>query len=140
MSGPGSGAVVLAAGERLRGRRVLIADDAAINRMVVERALRREGADVAQAEHGREALDRLEAEPRGFDAVLMDIQMPVMDGLAATRAIRRDPRWTGLKVIALTAGVLSEERDAALSAGADDFLSKPVDLGEMISRLIPPVA
>ncbi len=138
-----SEATIPSSGTRLRGLRVLVADDAAINRLVVERALRREGAEVALAEHGQAALDRLAAEARDFDAVLMDIQMPVMDGLAAIRAIRENPRWARLKVIALTAGVLIEERDAALSAGADDFLSKPVDLGAMIdqlARLMPPAS
>jgi len=69
--------------------------------------------------------------------VLMDIQMPVMDGLTATREIRQDPALSGLPVIALTAGVLAEERQAALDAGADDFLAKPLDLKQMNTVLAP---
>ena len=73
---------------------------------------------------------------RHFDAVLMDIQMPVMDGLAATRAIREQLGLADLPIIALTAGVLTEQRRQALEAGANDFLAKPVDLGELVAALL----
>ena len=73
--------------------------------------------------------------PDDFDVVLMDIQMPVMDGLTATRAIRRHPGLQRLPVIALTAGVLPEERQAALDAGMTDFLTKPIDLAHMLTLL-----
>jgi len=75
--------------------------------------------------------------PDGFDLVLMDVQMPVMDGLTATREIRQDPALAALPVIALTAGVLPDEQQAALAAGVSDFLNKPLDLEqvpEMLSR------
>ena len=123
------------AGERLAGLRVLLVDDNRINLMVAGKALEREGARVETAGDGQQALDRLRAGPTDFDAVLMDIQMPVMDGLTATREIRRDDGLSGLPVVALTAGVLPEERQAALDAGIDDVLNKPLELDTMTSTL-----
>jgi len=117
--------------------RVLAVDDNRINLTVVQRALELEGAMVSLAADGLQALQRLRSQPGQFDVVLMDIQMPVMDGLTATREIRQDPALSGLPVIALTAGVLAEERQAALDAGADDFLAKPLDLKQMNTVLAP---
>ena len=97
-------------GPRFAGLRLLVADDNQINRFLAERVLTREGARVVLVNDGLQAVDALLAEPQGFDAVLMDIQMPVMDGLAATRAIRQELKLTALPVIALTAGVMPEER------------------------------
>jgi CheY-like chemotaxis protein len=82
----------------------------------------------------------LREKPTGFDAVLMDIQMPIMNGLEATRAIRTKLGLTDLPVIALSAAVMAEERQEALDAGVDDFLPKPMDLdqmAEMIRRHCP---
>jgi CheY-like chemotaxis protein len=87
------------------------------------------------AEDGQQALQRLKTQPQAFDAVLMDIQMPVMDGLTATRLIRDDSQLKTLPVFALTAGVLDEEREAALAAGVNDFLTKPVDLDQLAATL-----
>ena len=129
------------AGPRLAGLRILVADDNGINLMLAERVLKKEGAEVTTARDGQQALDRLRESPGAFDLVLMDIQMPVMDGLTATRAIRADSALAGLPVIALTAGVLPEERQAALEAGVNDFLPKPLDLhrmAEMIRGYCPP--
>jgi CheY-like chemotaxis protein len=84
---------------------------------------------------GQQALDCLRANPQGFDLVLMDIMMPVMDGLAATRAIRGEPQLKTLPVIALTAGVLAEEKQSALDAGVNDFLPKPMDRDLMASMI-----
>jgi PAS domain S-box-containing protein len=123
------------AGERLAGMRVLLVDDNRINLMVATKALEREGARVETAGDGQQALDRLRAGPGDFDVVLMDIQMPVMDGLTATREIRRDAALAGLPVIALTAGVLPEEHQAALDAGINDVLNKPLELDKMTSTL-----
>ncbi|GAB6047933.1 hypothetical protein JCM19379_17600 [Methyloparacoccus murrellii] len=116
---------------QLRGLRILAVDDNRTNRLLAERALALTGADVMLAVNGEEALEHLRANPEAFDMVLMDIQMPVMDGLAATRAIRQHDALTHLPVIALTAGVLPEERDAALAAGMDDFLTKPLDIQQL---------
>jgi PAS domain S-box-containing protein len=119
----------------LAGLRVLLVDDSALNRKVAERALHLAGASVLQAADGQQALDSLRSNPRDVDLVLMDIQMPVMDGLTATREIRKDPALSPLPVIALTAGVLPEERQAALDAGVNDFLPKPLDLKQMREML-----
>jgi PAS domain S-box-containing protein len=112
----------------LHGLRVLAVDDNRINLMVAGKALEQLGILAETAGDGQQALDRLRAGPTDFDAVLMDIQMPVMDGLTATREIRRDPALRHLPVIALSAGVLPEEREAALAAGVNDFLGKPLKL------------
>lgn len=122
-------------GNRQPGLRVLAVDDNRINLFMLERALKLEGAIVILAADGQQALQTLRANPHGFDVVLMDIQMPVMDGLTATRAIREDPDIAMLPVIALTAGVLAEEREKALAAGFTDFIAKPVNLEEMVALL-----
>jgi CheY-like chemotaxis protein len=127
----------LPVGPQLTGLRVLAVDDSRLNLMVVERALKGEGASVKLAADGQQALQILKAQPQAFDVVLMDIQMPVMDGLTATREIRKDSALAGLPVIALTAGVLPEERQAALDAGVNDFLAKPLDLQTMTAMLAP---
>ncbi len=120
---------------RLSGLRFLVVDDSRLNREVVERMLKSEGASVAMAGDGQQALQYLRTRGEAFDAVLMDIQMPVMDGLAATHAIRSELGLVDLPVIALTAGVLTEQRQQAYDAGADDFLAKPVDLEELVAVL-----
>ena len=122
-------------GPRLGGLHILAVDDNRLNLMVLEKALMNEGADVTLAADGQQALQVLGARPGDFEVVLMDIQMPVMDGLTATRAIRNDPGLCHLPVIALTAGVLPEERQAALDAGVDGFLTKPLDLKQMLATL-----
>lgn len=123
-------------GQRLAGRRFLVVDDSHINRDLTARVLEWEGAETVTANDGRQALDLLGADPRGFDAVLMDVQMPVMGGLTAIRTIRRELGLTGLPVVAVTADVLYDERQKALDAGADDFLAKPVTLEEMVAMLL----
>ncbi|MFM8444171.1 MAG: response regulator [Methylococcus sp.] len=116
---------------------MLAVDDNRINLMVIERALQQEGACVTRAENGQQALDRLRAAPEDFDVVLMDIQMPIMDGLTATRAIREDPVLASLPVVALSAGALVEEREAAFRAGVNDFMAKPMKIKDMKVVLKP---
>ncbi len=122
-------------GPRLSGLRCLVADDIPINRLVIEQMLSREGASATLAADGQQALQYLEAEPNAFAAVLMDVQMPVMDGLSATRAIRNELGLKDLPVIALTAGVLPEQRQQTKEAGCTDFLTKPVDLEALVAML-----
>ena len=122
-------------GVSLAGLRVLIVDDSAINRAVAQRALKLAGVVVTLANDGEQALSRLREQPRGYDVVLMDIQMPVMDGLTATRAIRQDPVLADLPVLALSAGVLEEERESARAAGMNDFITKPLDLKQLNAAL-----
>ena len=124
-------------GPRLTGLRVLVIDDSALNRLLVERALRQEGALPTLAGDGQQSLQILKARPDAVDVALMDIQMPVMDGLEATRAIRADAALARLPVIAFTAGVMAEDRKAAEAAGVDGFLAKPVDIRCLVSTLAP---
>ena len=123
------------AGKRLAGLRFLVVDDHHWNRDVVQQALEREGAGVTLAADGQQALDALRAGLGDFAAVLMDIQMPVMDGLTATRAIRGELAQPDLPVLAFSAGVLADQRQEASAAGVNDFLAKPVDLEEMVAML-----
>jgi CheY-like chemotaxis protein len=88
---------------------------------------------VSVARNGQEALDVLGRED--FDAVLMDCQMPVMDGYAATRALRRQPQRQTLPVIAMTANAMVGDRDAALAAGMNDHIAKPININEMFATL-----
>jgi CheY-like chemotaxis protein len=122
-------------GPRLSGIHCLVVDDTRMNRLIVEQMLSKEGARATLAVDGQQAVQYLQAEPNAFDAVLMDVQMPVMDGLAATRAIRMDLGLKDLPVIALSAGVLPEQRQEAEDAGCDDFLGKPVDLEQLVAML-----
>jgi CheY-like chemotaxis protein len=89
--------------------------------------------DVSVAGNGREALDMLGRHE--YDAVLMDCQMPVMDGYSATRALRERPRLRSLPVIAMTANAMVGDRDAALAAGMNDHIAKPINIDEMFATL-----
>lgn len=125
-------------GPRLQGVRVLLVDDSDINLQVAGRLLELEGALVQPARDGAEALRWVE-ERADFDIVLMDVQMPVMDGLEATRRIRALPERAGLPVVALTAGNTDSEHRRAREAGMQDILSKPIDpelLVQGVRRLI----
>ena len=119
--------------EVLRGLRVLLVEDNPINQQVAAELLRDVGAEVAVAEHGQAALAHLDRAP--VDIVLMDIQMPVMDGLAATRRIRANPRWAGLPVLAVTAHTQASDRQAALAAGMDEVLHKPLGAAALTEAL-----
>ena len=123
------------AGPCLSGVHCLVVDDSPLNLEVIERALRREGARTTLVADGQQALDCLRAHAQDIDAVLMDIQMPVMDGLTATRAIRQALGLTALPVIAFSANVLAEQRQQAQEAGVSDFLAKPVDLDDLVAVL-----
>jgi|GEM_PF-1384767 len=119
----------------LQGLRVLLVDDSEINRDIGQRLLELQGAAVRTASHGREALERLQTEPGAFDVVLMDVQMPEMDGLQATRLVRATPGLEQLPIVALTAGALVEERRRALASGMNAFLSKPLDMARLITEV-----
>ena len=133
--------------ERLVGTRVLLVEDHPLNQQLACELLRRAGVDVVLARDGSEALDKLASEPP-FDGVLMDCQMPVMDGYTATRALRRNPAWQRLPVIAMTASALAEDRDRALASGMNAHLTKPIQVEVMLRTLadwmgrvpIPPTA
>jgi signal transduction histidine kinase/DNA-binding response OmpR family regulator/HPt (histidine-containing phosphotransfer) domain-containing protein len=113
----------------LTGIRVLLAEDNTVNQQIAEELLTRGGAAVTIANNGREAVGAITGvvQPPPYDVVLMDMQMPVMDGQEATREIRSDPRYDSLPVIAMTAQAMAEERDQCLSEGMNDHITKPID-------------
>lgn len=123
---------------RFEGRRILLVDDNRVNLLVSTHALRKLGCEVVQAEDGQKALDALDA--GGFDMVLMDVRMPVLDGLEATRLLRRrEATGARIPVVALTAGALLHEQQECFEAGMDDFASKPFtadSIRDVLSRWI----
>jgi len=118
---------------RLAGLRVLAVDDVEVNRLVLNDLLEYEGAEVVSVASGAAALERLAAPGVAFDLVLMDIQMPGMDGYEAARRIRQ--RCPGLAIIGLTAHVLAEDRARCLEAGMLDHLGKPIDVEQLVQTL-----
>ncbi|WP_158300913.1 response regulator [Chromobacterium sp. ATCC 53434] len=122
-------------GSRLEGLRLLVVDDSDINREVAQRIFEGEGARVSLAGDGKQALVWLAANYRDVDIVLMDVQMPVMDGYQATREIRATPELSHLPVVALTAGAFQTQQDAARAAGMTDYIAKPFDVEMAISQL-----
>ncbi|MDQ7743321.1 PAS domain S-box protein [Hydrogenophaga pseudoflava] len=119
----------------LAGLRVLVVEDNALNQEVAMSMLAREGAQVTLAGNGLAAVEVLGARPQDFDAVLMDMQMPVLDGLRATERIRAELGLTQLPVIAMTANVLSSDRDNCLKAGMNAHIGKPFDIAEVVRLL-----
>ncbi|MFT3856177.1 MAG: response regulator [Aquabacterium sp.] len=118
---------------QLGGTRILLAEDNEVNQLLALSILEQMGATVRVARTGREALELLRAEP--FDCVLMDVHMPDMDGLEATRSIRSDPRWAHLHVIAMTASAQPRDRERCLAAGMDDVIHKPYDSQQMCATV-----
>ncbi|GAB0150110.1 hypothetical protein McPS_28500 [Marichromatium sp. PS1] len=119
----------------LAGLQVMVVDDSEINRDLARTILADVGAEVVLADNGREAVDWLNAHPDGVDLVLMDIQMPVLDGYEATRQIRANPALERVSVVAVSAGVLESERQAALDAGMCAFVGKPFDVDEVVALI-----
>ncbi|WP_462322884.1 response regulator, partial [Halochromatium sp.] len=118
--------------EQLAGVRVLVVDDSEINQEVAASILGDHGAEVTLAGDGEAALDWLDAYPDGADIVLMDLQMPRLDGYAATHRLRQDARWRELPVIAVTAGIFDSMKLQAQEAGMNGFIAKPFDVGQLI--------
>ena len=118
---------------RLRGARVLLVEDNVINQELAFELLTRHGLDVAVAHHGEEALAWLARE--ACDGVLMDCQMPVMDGYEATRRLREDPRFRDLPILAMTANAMAGDRERVLAAGMNDHIAKPIDVAELFATL-----
>lgn len=118
---------------QIRGARMLLVEDNEINRQVAQELLEGFGLDVTIAENGEEAIALLnEAQ---FDGVLMDMQMPVMDGVTATREIRKNPNFSKLPIIALTANVMVSEQNEFLDAGITDHIGKPIDPDRLVATL-----
>ncbi len=120
----------------LRGLSIGVVDDSDLNLLVAQQILELRGAKVTAMDSGREVLALLSADPRAVDAVLLDLQMPDMDGNEVARRIRADLSLTELPIIALTADALVSERDAALTAGMDAFLTKPFEPNGLVATIL----
>ena len=116
------------------GRTILLVDDDVRNVFALTSALEQRGANVEVGRNGFEAIAKLDEVP-GIDLVLMDIMMPGMDGLEATRRIRADGRFNRLPIIAITAKAMKDDQEQCLAAGANDYLAKPIDLARLYSLL-----
>ena len=117
------------AGEKLPWR-ILVAEDNPVNQKLTLRILEKAGYRADLAENGREAVEKLSA--GGYDLVLMDVQMPELDGLEATRFIRASgPPLRGIPIVATTANAMSGDREKCLAAGMDDYLTKPIQVREL---------
>jgi len=131
LSSPAGSAPDFALAAGFRGCDVLVVDDVEINRDMMSEILTGAGCIVRQASNGQEALAAIrEQRP---EIVLMDCQMPVMDGFAATRELRRQPAYADLPIIALTAGVLADDKDACRAAGMNEHIAKPVVINELLA-------
>ncbi|MFC5479570.1 response regulator [Massilia suwonensis] len=116
------------------GRTILLVDDDVRNVFALTSALEQRGANVEVGRNGFEAISKLDEVP-GIDLVLMDVMMPGMDGLEATRRIRADGRFNRLPIIAITAKAMKDDQEQCLAAGANDYLAKPIDLARLYSLL-----
>ncbi|MCD8514928.1 MAG: PAS domain S-box protein [Burkholderiaceae bacterium] len=142
---PGQPAAVV---HGLVGLRLLLVEDNVINQQVATGLLARQGATLVVAQHGQEAVEILRHQPQAFDAVLMDMQMPVMDGLEATAAIRGELGLRDLPIIAMTANAMPADRAACLQAGMNDHIGKPFEVQRLVEVILywagrqpqPPVA
>jgi PAS domain S-box-containing protein len=134
---PGAGGPHGAGPRPLAGRHLLVAEDNPVNMLIAVAQLDQWGARVTQAQDGEEAVAAVLSRPPGhFDAVLMDLQMPRLDGRAATRRLRDGQPDSRLPVIALTAAALVSERDEGLAAGMDEFLTKPIEPERLLEALL----
>ncbi|HEX5342448.1 MAG TPA: CHASE domain-containing protein [Duganella sp.] len=127
-------------GQRLDGVRILLVEDNPVNQLVANSMLAHAGAVVNAVGNGREAVDHLRTDAHRYDLVLMDVQMPEMDGFEATTRIRTELQLH-LPVLAMTAGVMESEREQCIACGMNDFIAKPIDVDEMlrvIARNLPP--
>ncbi len=108
----------------LQGRRILLVEDNSINRQVATELLQNAGAQVVTAVDGNDALEKID---EGFDAVLMDVQMPRMNGIEATKQIRQCSQFSRMPIVAMTARAMKGDREKCLEAGMDDYIAKPID-------------
>lgn len=110
-------------------KRILVVDDNPVSRELLREALESPEHQILEAPHGRDALEVIaEMQP---DLVLMDLQMPVLDGFAALKALRKDARFASMRVVAVTAFAMRGDRERALAAGFDGYVTKPIDSEEL---------
>jgi CheY-like chemotaxis protein len=121
--------------KRLQGMRILVVEDNKINQMVAKGLLSQEGADVTLADDGQLGVNAVAAAQPPFDVVLMDVQMPVMDGYLATRTIRQELGLTALPIVAMTANAMASDRAACLAVGMNDHVGKPFELDGLVALL-----
>ena len=131
-----AGATVPQKVKRLQGMRLLVVEDNKINQMVARGLLSKEGADITLADNGQLGVEAVAAAQTPFDVVLMDVQMPVMDGYAATRYIRQEMGLTTLPIIAMTANAMESDRVSCLEAGMDEHVGKPFDVNHLVATML----
>jgi two-component system sensor histidine kinase/response regulator len=119
---------------KLKGARVLLVEDNEMNQELAGELLRQAGIEVTLADNGQRALDILQ-DTSDFDGVLMDCQMPVMDGYTATRELRKDSRYQKLPIIAMTANAMVGDKEKVLEAGMNDHIAKPLNVNEMFNTI-----
>ena len=129
-----STAYLLERAKPVQGARILLVEDNVINQLVAQELLKRFGLVVDIACNGLEAVTFVE--DNSYDLILMDLQMPVMDGLEATRKIRSGRQGDGVPIIAMTAAVLTQDREACLAVGMNDHIPKPLDLEQLLAALL----
>lgn len=129
---PGTPAPVL----RLKGARILLVEDNALNRQVATELLHAEGAEVDIAEGGLQGVSMATHPVAAYDVIIMDVQMPDLDGLEATRRIRANAHCRQLPILAMTANASSADREDCLAAGMNDHIAKPIDIDEVVARLL----
>jgi CheY-like chemotaxis protein len=120
----------------LSGMRILVVEDNLINQQVADELLSAAGAIVSLAANGQMGVEAVAAAAPQFDVVLMDVQMPVLDGYGATRAIREELRLTQLPIVAMTANAMASDREACIAAGMNEHIGKPFDMAKLASLLI----
>lgn len=121
--------------ENIKDKHILVVDDNEINLDVITHLLENEGLSIATAKSARDAIDYLLEQPKAVDIVFMDIQMPVMNGYEATKFIRKQAHLRDIPIVALSAGIMSEERERAIMEGMNDFVAKPFDLAKILQAI-----
>jgi len=122
--------------EGIRGARLLLVEDFKANQEVAQTILEKRGFIIEVAENGKEALETMLKRPKDFDAVLMDIHMPIMDGYEATRAMRASPKLSGLPIIAMTANAMVGDVEKCKACGMNDHVAKPIDVDQLFRTLV----
>ncbi|HEY8037412.1 MAG TPA: response regulator [Methylobacter sp.] len=119
---------------KIKGAKLLLVEDNSINQQVAKETLEQEGFDIVIATNGQDAVQKIRESY--FDAVLMDLQMPIMDGYEATRIIRSESQFDDLPIIAMTAHAMNDVRESCLYVGMNGFVTKPIDVDELLASLI----